>query len=43
MANCLGIYLCNNIVKYAKLSNDGKETKLESSGVRFVHDNPKSI
>lgn len=43
MANCLGIYLCNNIVKYAKLSNDGKETKLESSGVRFVHDNPKSV
>lgn len=42
MANCLGIYLCNNIVKYAKLSNDGKDTKLESSGIRFVHDNPKS-
>ncbi|MDD3303729.1 MAG: PilN domain-containing protein [Clostridia bacterium] len=41
MANCLGIYLCDNIVKYAKLSGDGKETKLESYGVRFVRDNPK--
>lgn len=42
MANCLGIYLCDNIIKYAKLSNDGKDTKLESYGIRFVHDNPKA-
>lgn len=38
MASCLGIYLSNNIIKYAKLSLESSSgnIKLEQSGVRFI-------
>ena len=37
MASCLGIYLNNSVVKYAKLTSDnGNNIKIESYGVRFI-------
>ena len=42
MASCLGIYLSNNIIKYAKLTSDNNNNiKVENFGVRFIKDNQK--
>ena len=35
MASCLGIYIENNIIKYAKVSKDKDKIKVESFGVNF--------
>ncbi len=38
MANCLGLYIDNNIIKYAKISKEHEEIKVESFGTK-VYDN----
>lgn len=44
MANCLGIYLDDNIVKYAKLSLDNsKNINVEKYGIKFTSDNYEQI
>lgn len=35
MQNCLGIYIENNLIKYAKVSKENNSIKVESFGVRF--------
>ena len=35
MSNCLGLYIENNIIKYAKVSKDHDNLKVESFGVKF--------
>ena len=40
MPSCLGIYIDNNIIKYAKVTKDNNMVKIEASGVKF-HDNPE--
>lgn len=35
MASCLGIYIENNLIKYAKVSKNHNDLKIESFGVRF--------
>lgn len=35
MQTCLGIYIENNLIKYAKVSKDNNDMKIESFGVRF--------
>jgi len=35
MSNCLGIYIENNLIKYAKISKVNDNIKVESFGVRF--------
>ena len=35
MANCLGLYIENNIIKYAKVSKDHDRVKVETFGVKF--------
>ena len=35
MASCLGMYIENNIIKYAKVSKDRSGTKVESFGIKF--------
>lgn len=35
MQNCLGIYIENNLIKYAKVSKERNEFKVEAFGVRF--------
>ena len=34
MADCLGLYISDNLIKYAKMSKDGNEIKLQTSGVK---------
>ena len=36
MQNCLGIYIENNLIKYAKVSKDKNAFQIESYGIRFV-------
>ena len=44
MASCLGIYLDNNIVKYAKLSLDnGKTVNVQKYGLKFTGDNHDQV
>lgn len=44
MASCLGIYLDNNIIKYAKLSLDNsKSINVEKYGIKFASDNYEQI
>lgn len=35
MSDCLGIYIENNIIKYAKISKDRKSIKVENYGIKF--------
>ena len=35
MASCLGLYIDNNIIKYAKVSKEKDNLKVESFGVNF--------
>ena len=35
MSSCLGLYIENNIIKYAKVSKDHDTLKVESFGVKF--------
>lgn len=38
MQNCLGIYIENNLIKYAKVSKDKNDFKVEAYGIRFYED-----
>ena len=35
MANCLGLYIQNNIIKYAKMTKEHDNLKIDSFGVKF--------
>ena len=35
MQSCLGIYVENNLIKYAKVAKDREEIKIESFGIKF--------
>ena len=35
MSNCLGLYIEENLIKYAKVSKDHDNLKVESFGVKF--------
>ena len=43
MSNCLGLYIENNIIKYAKVSKDRDKIKIDSFGVKFYDDLSKAI
>lgn len=38
MASCLGLYIEDNIIKYAKVSKDRNDLKIESFGIRVYED-----
>ena len=38
MQNCLGIYIENNLIKYAKLSKDKNNYKVEAYGLKFFEE-----
>lgn len=42
MQKCLGIYIETNIIKYAKVSKEHDDVKIESFGVRFFDNNLNS-
>ena len=41
MASCLGLYIENNLIKYARISKNGDNTKIETFGIKF-YDNMES-
>ena len=43
MANCLGLYVGSNIIKYAKVSKDHEKIKVDSFGVKFYDNLEKAI
>ena len=43
MSDCLGLYIENNIIKYAKVSKERNDIKVESFGVKFYDDTSKAI
>ena len=43
MSNCLGLYIENNIIKYAKVSKEHDNLKVESFGVKFYEDLDEAI
>lgn len=43
MQSCLGLYIENNIIKYAKTSKERETVKVESYGVKFYDDLEKAI
>lgn len=38
MASCLGLYIEDNLIKYAKVSKDHNDLKIESFGIRIYED-----
>ena len=43
MSSCLGIYIENNIIKYAKVSKEREQLKVESYGVKFYDNIDQTI
>lgn len=43
MSNCLGLYIEENIIKYAKVSKEHNQIKVESFGIKFYDDLEKTI
>ena len=43
MQNCLGIYIENNLIKYAKVSKDKTDFKVESYGIKFFENINEAI
>ena len=43
MANCLGLYVENNIIKYAKVAKEHEKIKVQSFGVKFFDNLEKAI
>ena len=43
MQKCLGIYIEDNLIKYAKVSKEKEDMKIESFGIRFFQDLSEEI
>lgn len=43
MASCLGLYIENNLIKYAKVSKERDNLKVDAFGVKFYDDLSKTI
>lgn len=43
MASCLGLYVEKNLIKYAKVSKNNNDTKVESFGIKFYEDIEEAI
>ena len=43
MSSCLGLYIENNIIKYAKVSKDHDNIKIESFGIKFYENLTNAI
>lgn len=43
MQNCLGVYIEDNLIKYAKISKDRDNIKIESFGTKFYEDITQTI
>ena len=43
MSDCLGLYIEDNLIKYAKVSKDKGEFKVESFGIKFYDNIEKAV
>ena len=43
MASCLGIYIENNLIKYAKVSKERDQIKVEAFGIKFYDNLDQTI
>ena len=43
MSTCLGLYIEENLIKYAKVSKDHDQVKVESFGVKFYENIDQTI
>ena len=44
MSTCLGLFVQNNLIKYAKVSKENENIKIENYGVKFYEqDLPQTI
>lgn len=43
MPNCLGIYIDENVIKYAKVAKEREDIKIESYGIKFYDDIEETI
>ena len=43
MQNCLGIYIENNLIKYAKVSKEKNDYKVEAFGTKFFNSSPSEV
>lgn len=43
MASCLGIYVQNNLIKYAKVSKERNNIKIEAYGIKFFEDEIEKV
>ena len=43
MPSCLGLYIENNIIKYAKISKERDNIRIESFGIKFYDDIDEAI
>ena len=43
MASCLGLFIENNLIKYAKVSKEHEELKVEAFGIEFYDDLENAI
>ena len=43
MASCLGLYIENNLIKYAKVSKNNEAIKVESFGIKFYENLQETI
>ena len=43
MQSCLGVYIEKNLIKYAKVSKDRENIKIESFGTKFYEDKKQAI
>ena len=43
MASCLGIYVNDNIIKYAKVNKEKDNIKIETFGIKFYTDLKQTI
>ena len=43
MQNCLGIYIENNVIKYAKVAKERDDLKIESYGIKFYDNIEETI
>lgn len=43
MSTCLGLYIDNNVIKYAKVTIDRGQSKIDSFGIKFYDDLTKAI
>ena len=43
MASCLGLFIQNNLIKYAKISKENNNVKIDNYGIKFLQDDLEKV